>query len=80
MSECVRVFADRSPYWSAHDEPDNARSRARLLSQVTYEWLIMTLCIHVVCMRDGAIHYKVYLSKLTMAVDNIVFRIIKGAF
>ena len=31
-------------------------------------------------MRDGAIHYKLYLLKLTMAVDNIVFRIIKGAF
>ncbi len=31
-------------------------------------------------MRDGAIHYKVYLLKLTMAVDNIVFRIIKEAF
>ena len=30
-------------------------------------------------MRDGAIHYKLYLLKLTMAVDNIVFRIIKGA-
>ena len=28
-------------------------------------------------MRDGAIHYKVYLFKLTMAVDNVVFRIIK---
>ena len=46
------------------------------------EWLIMKLCMYVVCiyMRDGAIHYKVYLLKLTMAVDNIVFRIIKGAF
>ena len=31
-------------------------------------------------MRDGAIHYNLYLLKLTMAVDNIVFRIIKGAF
>ena len=31
-------------------------------------------------MRDGALHYKLYLLKLTMAVDNIVFRIIKGAF
>ena len=31
-------------------------------------------------MRDGAIHFKLYLLKLTMAVDNIVFRIIKGAF
>ena len=31
-------------------------------------------------MRDGAIHYKLYVLKLTMAVDNIVFRIIKGAF
>ena len=29
-------------------------------------------------MRDGAIHYKLYLLKLTMAVDNIVFRIIKS--
>ena len=31
-------------------------------------------------MRDGAIHYQLYLLKLKMAVDNIVFRIIKGAF
>ena len=31
------------------------------------EWLIMKL-------------YKLYLLKLAMAVDNIVFRIIKGAF
>ena len=31
-------------------------------------------------MRDGAIHCKLYLLKLTMAVDNIVFRNIKGAF
>ena len=32
-------------------------------------------------MRDGAIHYKLYLLKLTMAVDNnIVSRIIKGEF
>ena len=47
------------------------------------EWLIMKLCMYTVCrlhMRDGAIHYKLYLLKLTMVVDNIVFRIIKGAF
>ena len=31
-------------------------------------------------MWDGAIHYKLYLLKLTMAVDNFVFRIIEGAF
>ena len=31
-------------------------------------------------LQDGAIHYKLYLLKLTMAVDNIVLRIIKGAF
>ncbi len=31
-------------------------------------------------MRDGAIHYKLYLLILTMAVDNIVLNIIKGAF
>ena len=30
--------------------------------------------------RDVAIRYKVYLLKLTMAVDNIVVRMIKGAF
>ena len=58
------MSADMSPYCSAHDE-----------------WLIMKLCMYVVCiMRDGAIHYKLYLLKLTMAVDNFVFRIIKGAF
>ena len=31
-------------------------------------------------MRDEAIHCKLYLLKLTMVVDNIVFRITKGAF
>ena len=31
-------------------------------------------------MPDGAIHYKVYLLKLTMAVDDFVSMIIKGAF
>ena len=31
-------------------------------------------------MLDGAIHYKLYLLKLTMAVDNIVFRIINEHF
>ena len=31
-------------------------------------------------MRDGAIHYKLYLLQLTMAVDYIVFSIIKGGF
>ena len=41
----------------------------------------MKLCMYVVCiMRDGAIHYKLYLLRLTMAVDNIVFTIMKGAF
>ena len=36
-----------------------------------------TLHVYRLHMRDGAIHYKLYLLKLTMAVDNIVFRIIK---
>ena len=31
-------------------------------------------------MRDGAKHYKLYLLKLTMAENNFVFMIIKGAF
>ena len=31
-------------------------------------------------MPDGAIHYKLYLLKLTMAIDNFVFRIIKERF
>ena len=58
------MSADMLPYCSAHDE-----------------WLIMKLCMYVVCiLRDGVIHYKLDLLKLTMAVDNIVFRIIKGAF
>ena len=34
----------------------------------------------LICMLDGPMHYKLYLLKLTMAVDNFVFRIIKGAF
>ena len=64
MCVCVCVSAEMSPYCSTHDE-----------------WLTMKLCMYVVCiMWDGAIHYKLYLLKLTMAVDNIVFRITKGAF
>ena len=66
VSVCVCVSADMSPYCSAH-----------------VEWLIMKLCMYIVYrlhMRDGAIHYKLYLLKLTMAVDNIVSRIIKGTF
>ena len=31
-------------------------------------------------LRDGTIHCKLCLLKLTMAVGNVVFRIIKGAF
>ena len=42
----------------------------------------MSECVCVfLCVRGYvAIHYKLYLLKLTMAVDTIVFRIIKGAF
>ena len=55
-----------------------AAGLGRFFSKSSYdEWLIIKLCLH---MRDGAIHYKLYLLKFTMAVDNIVFRIIKGAF
>ena len=58
------MSAVMTPYCSAHDE-----------------WLIMKRSLCLICiMRDGAIHYKLYLLKLTMAVDNFVFRIIKGAF
>ena len=62
---CICVSADMSQYCSAHDE-----------------WLIIKLCMYVVFlhMRDGAIHYKLYLLKLTKAVDTIVLNIIKGAF
>ena len=41
------------------------------------QWLIMKRSFH---MPDGAIHYTLYLLNLFMAVDNVVFRIIKGAF
>ena len=44
------------------------------------EWLHETLHVCRLHMRDGAIQYKLYLLKLAMAVDNIVFMIIKGAF
>ena len=33
----------------------------------------------LICMSDGAIYYKFYVLKWTMAVDNCVSRIIKGA-
>ena len=59
------MSVDMSSYCLAHDE-----------------WLIMkrSLVYFAYYMRDGAILYKLYLLKLTMAVDNFVFRIIKGAF
>ena len=43
-------------------------------------YLCVSVLMYVVCtMWDGAmIHYKSYLLKLTMAVDNFVFRIIKA--
>ena len=44
------------------------------------EWLIMKLCIHVCRLHAGWSDTLLYLLILTMAVDNIVFRIIKGAF
>ena len=44
------------------------------------EWLIMKRSLVKLYMRDGSIHYKLYLLKLTMAVDNVVCRIIKGPF
>ena len=47
-----------------------------LVWPTSYETQSGLICI----MQDGAIHYKLYLLKLTMAVDNCVFRIIKGAF
>ena len=34
----------------------------------------------LICMLDVAIYYKLYLLKLTMAVDNIVFRILMEHF
>ena len=59
------MSADMSPYCSAHDE--------LLIMKRNAAWFNLQ-------MRDGAIHDKLYVLKLTMAVDNIVLRIIKGAF
>ena len=56
--------------------PRTCRHIARRMMNADYE----TLHVCRLHMRDGAIHYKLYLLKLTMAVDNIVFRILKGAF
>ena len=53
-----------TPYCSAHDE-----WLILLVWPTSYETQSGLICI----MRDGAIHYKVYLLKLTMAVDNCVF-------
>ena len=39
-----------------------------------------TLHVFRLHMRDGAILYKLYLLKLTMAVDNIVFLKLKEHF
>ena len=58
------MSADMLPYCSAHEK------------MADYE----TLHVCRLHMRDEAIHYKLYLLKLTMAVDSFVFRIIKGAF
>ena len=60
-----------TPYFSAHDE-----WLILLVWPTSYETQSVLICI----MRDGAIHYKLYLLKLTMAVDNCVLRNIKGAF
>ena len=40
-------------------------------------WNAVWFNLHI---PDGAIHYKLYLLTLTMAVDNFEFRIIRGAF
>ena len=60
-----------TPYCSVRDE-----WLISLVWPTSYETQSGLICI----MRDGPIHDKLYLLKLTMAVDNCVFRIIKGAF
>ena len=68
---CIRVPEVMTPYCAAHDE-----WLILLVWPTSYETQSGLTCI----VRDGAIHYQLYLLKLTMAVDNCVFRIIKGAF
>ena len=58
--------------------PRTCRHIAGALWMADYEKQSGLICI---CgMERYIIHYKLYLLKLTMAVDNFVFRIIKGAF
>ena len=58
------MSVDMLPYCSAHDE-----------------WLIMKIaCMSFAYAGWSDTLYIMYLIKLTMDVDNIVFRIIKGAF
>ena len=62
---CVYLSEVMTPHCLAHERTADRETQSGLI------------CI---CRDDEAIHYKLYLLKLTMAVDNIVFRIIKGAF
>ena len=67
---CVSVCPWSWPHTARRTTP-HCSAHERMADHVTQSGLI--------CMPDGAIHYKLYLLKLTTAVDNFVFRIIKGA-
>ena len=72
---CVCVCMHQSEVMTPHalDTNSHCSEPERTADHETQSRII---CI----MLDGAIHYKLYLLKLTMAVDNIVLRIIKGSF
>ena len=61
---CIRVSGVMTPYCLAHDQ-----WLILLVWPTSYETQSGLICI----MRDGAMHYKLYLLKLAMAVDNCVF-------
>ena len=75
MRACVRACVHPSEVMTPHASRTTSHCSAheRTADHKTQSGIV---CI----MLDGAIHYKLYLVKLTMAVANIVFRISKGAF
>ena len=75
-SICGKAFAGRKHmqrHEKIHDDVKPVSCEVYIIPKYAQCWFNLH-------MRDGAIHYKLYLLKLRMAVDNIVFRIIKGAF
>ena len=70
---CVRAYPSEVMTPHARRTSSHCSAHERTADHETQSGII---CI----MLDGAIHYEVYVLKLTLTVDYIVFRIIQGAF